>query len=77
MLRNTLIAAIVGGASLAQAATITGFNFNSTVNDATTSTGTLSATTGTGTAAATGGVTTAFNAGSNDDANATDNSSVA
>lgn len=77
MLRSSLVAAIIGGASMAQAATIASFNFNSVVNDATTGTGSLVASTGTGTAAATGGVTTSFNAGSNDDANTTDNSAVA
>ena len=60
----------------ADAAIITQFNFNSTVNDANVATGSLAPSTGTGSLALIGGTTSTFATGSSTDPNTTDNSAL-
>jgi hypothetical protein len=62
-LTSMLLAVALTGASSANAATITQWNFNSVVPDANTGTGTITASIGAGTVTAIGGTTTSFASG--------------
>ncbi len=81
MYRKTSLALLTAtilavGVHTASAQVITQWNFNSTTNDATTSTGVTTPSTGAGLLTLVGGTTSTFSAGSPGDPNTTDNSGL-